>query len=321
MCTTEPVSKHEATPASARDPLIALDGVTKRYGRRAAIENLALTLRSGDVFGLVGANGGGKTTTLRVVAGLLSPDEGQGKVLGFDLRRGVREIRAHVGYMSQRFSLYADLSVFENLRFRAQVYGLRRPRAAADAMIEDFELTSHARTAAGGLSGGWARRLQLAAALIHAPRLILLDEPTAGLDALARQDVWRRIGRLATAGAGIVVGTHDLAEAERCSQAALLSEGRVVATGTPEQVARHAPATAFLLSGIDARLLGQAVETVPGVIASYPQGPSLRIVTEAGAEDHLRRMAYALDARLSGVAMRLEDAALVFFRGGPDREA
>src|SRR5262249_50241474 len=138
MCTTEPVSEHEATPASAGDPLIALDGVTKRYGRRAAIENLALALRSGDVFGLVGANGGGKTTTLRVVAGLLSPDDGQGKVLGFDLRRGAREIRAHVGYMSQRFSLYADLSVVENLRFRAQVYGLRRPPAAADAMIEDF---------------------------------------------------------------------------------------------------------------------------------------------------------------------------------------
>ena len=156
---TQPVSEHEAASAVARDALIAIGGVTKRYARRAAIENLALTLRSGDVFGLVGANGGGKTTTLRVVAGLLSPDEGQGKVLGFDLRRGAREIRTHVGYMSQRFSLYADLSVFENLRFRAQVYGLRRPRAAADAMIEEFELTSHARSAAGGLSGGWARRL------------------------------------------------------------------------------------------------------------------------------------------------------------------
>ena len=219
--------------------------------------------------------------------------------------------------MAQRFSLYADLSVVENLRFRAEVYGLRRPRAAAEAMIDDFDLTPYAQTAAGRLSGGWSRRLQLAAALIHAPRVILLDEPTAGLDALARQDVWRRIGRLAAAGAGIVVSTHDLAEAERCSQAALLSEGRVVATGTPEQVAQRAPAAAFLLSGLDARLLGQAVDAVPGVIASYPQGPGLRIVAEVGSEDHLRRLACTLDARLSGVVMRLEDAALVLFRGGP----
>src|SRR5262249_29378106 len=158
--------------------------------------------------------------------------------------------RTHVGYMSQRFSLYADLSVFENLRFRAQVYGLRRPRAAANAMIEDFELTSHARTAAGGLSGGLARRLPLAAALIPAPRLLPRDVPAAGPDALARQDVWRRTGRPAPAGAGIVAGTHALAEAERCSQAALLWGGGVAATGPPEQLARPAPATAFLLSGL-----------------------------------------------------------------------
>ena len=317
MFTAEPAVDREAAPAPAREPLIAVDGVAKRYARRVAIENLTLTLRAGEVFGLVGANGGGKTTTLRLLAGLLLPDEGCGQVLGFDLRRGAREIRAHVGYMAQRFSLYADLSVVENLRFRAEVYGLRRSRVAAEAMIDDFDLTPYAQTAAGRLSGGWSRRLQLAAALIHAPRVILLDEPTAGLDALARQDVWRRIGRLAAAGACIVVSTHDLAEAERCSQAALLSEGRVVATGTPEQVAQRAPAAAFLLSGLDARLLGQAVDAVPGVIASYPQGPGLRIVAEVGSEDHLRRLACTLDARLSGVVMRLEDAALVLFRGGP----
>ena len=317
----EPVAHSGATPAPAAESLVALEGVGKRYARRVAIEDVTLALRSGEVFGLVGANGGGKTTTLRVLAGILRPDEGRGTVLGFDLRRGAGNIRKHVGYMSQRFSLYADLSVFENLRFRAEVYGLRRPRAAAEAMIEDFELTEYTRTAAGQLSGGWARRLQLAAALAHAPRLILLDEPTAGLDAVWRHDVWRRIGRLAAGGAGIVVSTHDLAEAERCAHVALLSEGRVVAAGTPEQVAQSAPAVAFLLSGLNARLLARDVEAVPGVLASYPQGASLRIVAEVDAEERLHRMAALHDARLARVAMRLEDAALVHSRGSSEGDA
>jgi len=310
----EPAARGGEAPGPARNLLVTLEGVGKRYARRVAIENVTLALRSGEVFGLVGANGGGKTTTLRILAGILRPDDGRGNVLGFDLRRGAGEIRKHVGYMAQRLSLYADLSVFENLRFRAEVYGLRRPRAAAEAIIDDFELTEYARIAAGRLSGGWARRLQLAAALAHAPRLILLDEPTAGLDAVWRHDVWRRIGRLAAAGAGIVVSTHDLAEAERCTHAALLSEGRVVATGTPEQVAQRAPAVAFLLSGLDARLLARDVEAVPGVIASYPQGASLRIVAEPEIEERLHRIAMTHDASLARIAMRLEDAALVFSR-------
>jgi ABC-2 type transport system ATP-binding protein len=318
MCTAESTVDHEAIPGPAQEPLVAVDGVAKRYARRVAIQNLTLTLQSGEVFGLVGANGGGKTTTLRLLAGLLRPDEGRGHVLGFDLRRGAREIRTHVGYMAQRFSLYADLSVFQNLRFRAEVYGLRRPGAAANAAIDDFELTPFTRSPAGQLSGGWARRLQLAAALIHGPRLLLLDEPTAGLDAISRQDVWRRIGRLAAGGAGIVVSTHDLAEAERCAQVALLADGRVVAAGTPAQVAKCAPAAAFLLSGHDARRRGQNVEALSGVIASYPQGPSLRIVAAAEIEERLQRMARQDGARLVRVAMRLEDAALVFSRAAAD---
>jgi ABC-2 type transport system ATP-binding protein len=216
--------------------------------------------------------------------------------------------------MSQRASLYADLSVFENLRFRAEVYGLDGPQAAAETAIQDFGLNEYTHTGAGRLSGGWARRLQLAATLIHAPRLILLDEPTAGLDATSRHEVWARIGRLAGAGAGIIISTHDLAEAERCSHAALLSEGRVVASGTPEQIALSAPASSFLVSGTDARLLVPAVEAVAGVIASYPQGPSLRIVANSEAEEALHRVANSNNASIAGVAMRLEDAVLAFSR-------
>jgi ABC-2 type transport system ATP-binding protein len=291
---------------------VAIENVTKRYGDRVAVENLSLTLWAGEVFGLVGANGGGKTTTLRILAGILRPDQGHGQVLGFDLLRGTREIREHVGYMSQRFSLYADLSVFENLRFRAEVYGLNGPRVAAEAAIYDFDLSEYAHRAAGQLSGGWARRLQLAAALIHSPRLILLDEPTAGLDAVSRQEVWQRIGHMAAQGAGVIISTHDLGEAERCSHAVVLSEARVVTAGTPEQIARSAPASAFLLSGGNTRLLGPRVEAVTGVIATYPQGPCLRIVADAKAEESLHRLASINHVSLVGAEMRLEDAVLAF---------
>jgi ABC-type multidrug transport system ATPase subunit len=298
--------------AVANEPLVEVEGVARRYGRRVAVEGLSFTLRAGEVFGLVGANGGGKTTTLRILAGILKPDEGRGRVLGFDLVRDASEIRKSVGYMSQRFSLYGDLSVFENLRFRASVYGLKRPRGAAEAAIDAFELREYARSPAGQLSGGWGRRLQLAAALIHSPKLVLLDEPTAGLDALSRQQVWRHIGRLASDGVGVVVSTHDLTEAERCSHAALLADGRVVAKGTPDQIAQSVLAVAFLMSGTSARLMTQSVEAIPGVIASYPQGPSLRVVATASAEEDLRRVAASHQGGVTRVAMRLEDAVLAF---------
>ena len=298
--------------AVANEPLVEVEGVARRYGRRVAVEGLSFTLWAGEVFGLVGANGGGKTTTLRILAGILKPDAGRGRVLGFELVRDASEIRERVGYMSQRFSLYGDLSVFENLRFRASVYGLKRPRKAAEAAIDAFELREYARSPAGQLSGGWGRRLQLAAALIHSPKLVLLDEPTAGLDVLSRQQVWRHIGRLAADGVGVVVSTHDLAEAERCSQAALLVEGRVVAVGTPDQIAQSVSAVAFLMSGADARQMTQSVEAIPGVIASYPQGPNLRVVAAASAEEAILRVAASHQGGVARVAMRLEDAVLAF---------
>jgi len=314
MYTDEAVLESSLTSRVSGESLVAVTDVTKRYARRVAVHKLSLRLQAGEIFGLVGSNGSGKTTMLRMLAGILRPDQGQGQILGFDLVKEAAEIRGCVGYMSQALSLYADLSVFENLRFRAQVYGLSSPRAAAGTAIVNFELGEFTRIPAGRLSGGWARRLQLAAALIHSPRLVLLDEPTAGLDAASRHDVWRRIGRLAAAGAGAIVSTHDLAEAERCSYAALLSEGKIVATGTPGQIARSASAEAFLLSGPDARQLAEPIEASPGVIASYPQGPGLRVVADPNAEETLRRVASIHAASLTRVAMRLEDAVLAFSR-------
>jgi ABC-2 type transport system ATP-binding protein len=314
MFMGETAGENGSAPTAAGETVVDVAEVTKRYGERTAIANLTVAVRPGEVLGLVGANGGGKTTALRILAGILTPDEGHGRVLGFDLRRSARLIRQHVGYMSQRFSLYADLSVFENLRFRAEVYGIDRPRLAAEAAIVNFGLSEYARHAAGQLSGGWARLLQLAAALIHAPRLILLDEPTAGLDAAARHEVWRRIGWLARGRTGIVISTHDLAEAERCSHAVLLAEGRVVASGTPDQIARNAPVLAFVVSGTNARLLAPIIEAVPGVIASYPQGPSLRVVAKSEAGEPLQRVATSNEANIASAAVGLEDAVLASSR-------
>ncbi len=312
MFTAESASNYLSTSTRSSETLVAVQDIMKCYGRRIAVESLNLTICAGEVFGLVGANGGGKTTALRILAGILRPDRGRGQVLGLDLVHEAGEIRKHIGYMSQRLSLYADLTVYQNLRFRADVYGLRSPGVAASTAIRESELEPFARNRAGQLSGGWARRLQLAAALIHAPRLILLDEPTAGLDAPSRHEVWRRIGRLAAQGAGVIVSSHDLAEAERCSHAALLSEGRIVAAGAPDEIARDAPAAAFLLTGADARGLQESINRTAGVIASYPQGPSLRIVAHSGAEAALDSLAKAHSLNLARAAMRLEDAVLAF---------
>jgi ABC-2 type transport system ATP-binding protein len=312
MFTADAARRNGRPSAGPGERVLAVEGVTKRYGRRVAVEDLSLALGPGEIVGLVGGNGGGKTTTLRILGGLLMPDAGQGSVLGFDLVRNARNIRRHVGYMSQRLSLYTELSVLENLRFRAQVYGARRPRAVAEAALDEFDLTEYARMPAGRLSGGWARRLQLAACMIHLPRLLLLDEPTAGLDAVSRHEVWRRLADKAAEGVSVVISTHDLAEAEWCTRAALLSEGRIAAVGTPEQVARSAPASAFVLQGAPVRPLAHILYAIPGVVAIYPQGPSLRIVAADTAEAHLASAATMHGASLSRVDMRLEDAAIAF---------
>jgi len=303
-------SPSAASALAESERLVALDNISKRYGRKTALVGLTLALRAGDICGFIGANGGGKTTALRMVAGILRPDGGSGRVIGFDIRREPAQIRARVGYLSQRLSLYAELSVFENLRFRAQIYGLTNPRRVAEEAIDEFALGPWARCRAGLLSGGWARRLQLAASLLHSPRLVLLDEPTVGLDSSARHEVWQRVERMVAGGVGVILCTHDLAEAERCSHALFFVEGQVVAAGAPHEIARRSSAVAFLLSGIGARRLGRDVAAINGVLGSYPQGEGLRVVADPYGEEHLRRFATSRGASVARVAARLEDVAL-----------
>jgi ABC-2 type transport system ATP-binding protein len=229
MSTPEPVQAQS-------EVAIAVRGLTKRFRDRPAVEGLSLTVRQGDICGLAGANGGGKSTTIRLLAGLLIPDAGEGSILGHDLLRASHLIRASVGYLAQHCTLYSTLSVRENLRFRASIFGLKRPAWIAHEQIRAFGLAEFASTPVGELSGGWLRQVQLAAALIHRPRLLLLDEPTVGLDPAARQSIWRTLTGLAIEGTAIILSTHDLVEAARCSQILLLSHGRVHARGSPLEV-------------------------------------------------------------------------------------
>lgn len=198
------------------DPLIDVAALAKRYGARTIVRGVTLRLERGQIVGLVGANGGGKTTTLRMLAGLLRPDAGSGHVLGGDIAAQTRHRRGEIGYMPQRLSLYPELSVAENLRFRLQAHGLDRTRARLAESVSRWGLEHVIDTRFDRLSGGWGRRVQFAAAMLSAPRLLLLDEPTAGLDVVTRQDIWRWLTDLAAQGCGIVISTHDLVEAERC---------------------------------------------------------------------------------------------------------
>jgi ABC-2 type transport system ATP-binding protein len=235
-----------STPDRIRRPCdsaIDVRGLTKRFGRRVAVEDLTLSVAPGEICGLVGANGGGKSTSLRLLAGLLEPDRGEAVVLGCDLLQARHRLRHQVGYLAQRNTLYPTLSVRENLRFRAALFGLPHPPRAADRQVAAFNLTEFATVPVGRLSGGWARQVELAAVLIHHPRVLLLDEPTAGLDHAARRAIWRQLTLFAMRGTATVLSTHDLAEAERCTHIVLLSDGRVDAYGAPNEVLAHIEAS------------------------------------------------------------------------------
>ncbi|QXQ07776.1 ABC transporter ATP-binding protein [Sphingosinicellaceae bacterium] len=205
------------------DPTVEVRGLGKAFAGKTVVGNVSMTLHAGQTIGLVGANGGGKTTTLRMLAGLLRPDAGEGQVLGYDIRRAP-DARRGIGYMSQRLALYPDLTVAENLRFRARLLSLE-PEALAE-LVARFGLGLQLGTRFGRLSGGWARRVQFAATLLGRPALLLLDEPTAGLDVATRRDIWRWLGELAAEGTATIISTHDLAEAENCPLILHYADGR-----------------------------------------------------------------------------------------------
>ncbi|HKS36812.1 MAG TPA: ABC transporter ATP-binding protein [Verrucomicrobiae bacterium] len=262
---------------SAGDFVIDVHGVTKRFGDRTVVNSIAMQVKRGEIYGFLGPNGSGKTTFLRMLCGLLTPDAGSGVCLGFDLRKDSREIKKHVGYMTQRFSFYEDLSIEENLDFIARIYGVPQRAAAVGKSLERLGMVERRKQLAGELSGGWKQRLALAACLIHEPQLLLLDEPTAGVDPKARRDFWDEIHRLAAAGLTVLITTHYMDEAERCHRLAYIAYGNLLARGTVEEVVKGAGLTTWEVTGPNLSDLAEQIRGLPGVEQIVAFGTTLHV--------------------------------------------
>ncbi len=263
--------------------VIDVKGLTKRYGGRAVVEDFAIRVERGQIFGFLGPNGSGKTTTIRMLCGLLKPDAGTGTCLGFDLATQSREIKRNVGYMTQRFSLYEDLSIAENLDFIARIYEVPSRARTVSAMLKRLGLSARHKQLAGTLSGGWKQRLALAACLLHSPQLLLLDEPTAGVDPKARRDFWEEIHDLAAEGITVLVSTHYMDEAERCHRLAYIANGRLLVEGTADEVIAGSGLTTFIVALADPRdgralaLLSRELRDAPGIDTVIPFGTTLHV--------------------------------------------
>ena len=259
------------------DIAIDVEGLTKSFGGRTVVRNLSMQVRRGQIYGFLGPNGSGKTTTIRMLCGLLTPDSGRGTCLGYDIRAEAEKIKLHVGYMTQRFSLYDDLSVRENLEFIARIYGIPAPAAAARAAIARLGLEGREEQIAGSLSGGWKQRLALGACTLPNPQLLLLDEPTAGVDPKARREFWNEIHALAGRGLTVLVSTHYMDEAERCHAIAYIAYGELLAHGTVAEVIASAHLTTYTVSGGDLVKLAAELTGREGVTMVAPFGASLHV--------------------------------------------
>jgi ABC-2 type transport system ATP-binding protein len=260
------------------DTVIDVRGLVKRFGKKVAVDNVDLSVRKGEIVGFLGPNGSGKTTTIRIICGLLRPDAGEGEVLGFDIRRQSEAIKREAGYMTQRFSFYEDLTIRENLEFVGRLYALPELRRVVDETLDGLGLTSRQHQLAGTLSGGWKQRLALAACIMHKPKLLLLDEPTAGVDPKARREFWDEIHRLAEDGLTVLVSTHYMDEAERCHRIVYIAYGRIVARGEAEKIIEASGLTTFVVSGRDTPRAARALAGMPGVEQVAAFGEDLHVV-------------------------------------------
>jgi len=273
-----------AGPATASpEVVIEVEGLTKSFNGRTVVRGLTMQVHKGLIYGFLGPNGSGKTTTIRMLCGLLTPDAGRGTCLGYDIRTQSAAIKRHVGYMTQRFSLYADLSIRENLEFVARVYNLPDPKAAATAAIQRLGLENRASQLAGELSGGWKQRLALGACILPGPRLLLLDEPTAGVDPKARRDFWDEIHALAHEGLTVLVSTHYMDEAERCHEIAYIAYGELLAQGPVEQVVANAHLATWTVTGPNLIELAAQLRSLPGIDMVAPFGAALHVSSRDAA--------------------------------------
>jgi ABC-2 type transport system ATP-binding protein len=304
---------------------LAIDvrGMTKRFGKRTVVDDVDLAVATGEIVGFLGPNGSGKTTTIRMICGLLKPDAGEGTVLGLDVRTQSAAIKRQVGYMTQRFSFYEDLTIAENLTFVARLYELDPVHVAVAKTLDGLGLTSRKDQLAGTLSGGWKQRLALAACIMHQPKLLLLDEPTAGVDPKARREFWDEIHRLAGDGLTVLVSTHYMDEAERCHRIGYIAYGRMLATGTVEEVVKGSGLVTYVVHGALKPVQIRALEATDGVEQVAPFGATLHVVgtDRAKLEAALEPLKSEAGLKVEPGETSLEDVFIKFMTGAQERAA
>jgi ABC-2 type transport system ATP-binding protein len=288
-------------------PAIDVRGINKSFGQKHVVRDLSLQVQPGEIFGFLGPNGSGKTTSIRMMCGLLTPDSGSGTCLGYDILEDSEQIKRNVGYMTQRFSFWEDLSIQENLDFVARVYEMPDRNHVVEQALHDLGLTGRAQQLAGELSGGWKQRLALAGCMLHKPRLLLLDEPTAGVDPTARRDFWRELHRLAAVGISVLVSTHYMDEAERCHKLAYIFGGRLLVQGTAAEVVSSQHLSTWCLYGDHLAQLSDRLQGQPGVDQTVIFGSSLHA---SGRDADALASSVAAAAQAAGARAERHDTGL-----------
>ena len=304
------------------EPAIRVKGLAKSFGGKAVVSDFAIEVPLGMIFGFLGPNGSGKTTTIRMLCGLLTPDAGEGECLGFDIRTQAAEIKRRVGYMTQRFGLYEDMTVRENLEFIGRMYDVRPLKERTQEIIAQFGFERRRDQLAGSLSGGWKQRLALAACVTHRPELLLLDEPTAGVDPNARREFWEMIHALAADGVTVLVSTHYMDEAERCHRIAYLAWGKLLLQGSVAEVVEGSGLTTWAVSGDDLASLQAALRGKPGIDMVAAFGTALHVTGTDAAQIEVSIAPYRNDPRYrwEPAAPSLEDVFIyTLARAGTDR--
>jgi ABC-2 type transport system ATP-binding protein len=307
------------------DEAISARGLTRRFGAKTAVDHIDLDIPASRIYGFLGPNGSGKSTTLRMLCGLLRPSDGHAEVFGMSVVKEAEAIRRRLGYMPQKFSLWDDLTVEENLRFIGRMYGLgENLKARIEAQLDTYWLKDLRTQRAGSMSGGQRQRLALAAATLHSPELLLLDEPTSAVDPQSRRDFWERLFELAEAGATILVSTHYMDEAERCHGLAILAEGRIVAEGSPRDLMQGVEADVLEVEGAESTEAVNALRALPWVHGVTQLGVRLRVLVDRGFPDaieklraELRRM--GIEAKIELTHASLEDVFVVATRARPSQ--
>lgn len=304
-------------------PAIDVRGMNKSFGSKHVVRDLSLRAERGEILGFLGPNGSGKTTAIRLMCGLLTPDSGSGTCLGYDIRTQSREIKRHVGYMTQKFSFWGDLSIRENLDFIARMYEMPGRREAVERALEGLNLAARATQLAGELSGGWKQRLALAACMLHEPQLLLLDEPTAGVDPKARREFWEELHALAARGISVLVSTHYMDEAERCHKLAYIAYGQLMTQGTAAEIVAEQGLSTWEVAGPDLNAIAAKLRGEPGVDQIAAFGASLHVTGRDAdtLEATLRRVTAGTGWHIAPAATGLEDVFIHLMNRSTDNFA